>query len=65
MAVWRQRREFAETAPDAHEVVVAQILVAEEDYQIIQQRLADGADCRGVELSGEIDIADFRAERAG
>ena len=41
------------------------MLVAEEDDLPLEQRGADVRDRRGVEVVGEVDAADFRADRRG
>jgi len=42
-----------------------ELLVAEEDHTVIQQRLPDLGDGGGVELAAEVDAVELGAERAG
>src|SRR5258708_30569690 len=57
-------RESAEVAREGNELCRRQILITKEDDEMIEQRATDLGDRGSTEIAGEIDIADFGADRA-
>ena len=55
----RQRRQLAEISPEPRQVVVGDILVAEEDHKMLQERRANFGDHGFVEIRGQVDTGNF------
>ena len=55
--------DLAEAAREAQQRRGRELLVAKEDHDVLEQRLAQGGDSRVVERRREIDPADLGAER--
>ncbi len=56
---------LAEPAGEGLVAGIVELLAAEEDHQVLEQRAADLGDRRIVEAGADIDTADFRAQGAG
>jgi hypothetical protein len=57
--------QLAETLPEGDLLLGGDVLVAEEDHQMIHQRLMDHVEGVGIQLLGEIDAEDFSPDFGG
>src|SRR5207249_601428 len=58
-------RELSEASPERDLRLVVDVLVAEEEHPVLQERLTDVGDRRVVERRGEVDAVDLGADPAG